>query len=96
MNPQVNGRQVTGQEVNGWQLADHEAIELVELLRLAVELCATAESFASVALSRLGSVCSDSHVTGSEIVELHRDAARLAAMLSGVVSRTEPTIGTVR
>jgi len=68
---------------NGRCLGDDEAIEVVELLCLAMEMCKTADSFVSVALERVCGISTDTS-------ELRRDAARLAAMLSPVARPAEP------
>ena len=70
---------------NGRCLGDDEAIEVVELLCLAKEMCMTADSFVSVALQR---VCG----TAGDTSELRRDAARLVAMVSAMARPVEPAL----
>lgn len=65
-------------------LSDDEAIEVVELLCLAKEMCKTADGFVSVALERVSG-------TGADTYGLRRDAARLVAMLSPMARSVEPT-----
>lgn len=67
-------------------VADTEAIELVELLCLAVESCRVADSLVSVALQRIAGVG-----TGADdLAEVRHDAERLVAMVSGAASLAEP------
>lgn len=74
---------------NGRCLNDDEAIEVVELLCLAMEMCKTADSFVSVALERVCGISTDTSTDS----ELRRDAARLTAMLSSVARPADPVTG---
>jgi len=73
---------------NGRCLGDDEAIEVVELMVLAMEMCRTTHGFVSVALERISGMSTDT-------TELRRDAARLVAMLSWV-NRTDSFSGDQR
>lgn len=69
--------------MSGRHLDDSEVIEMVEMLRLAVEACRVVEGFASAALHRLGGLDPDT-------AELRHDMARLASMASVVSWMAEP------
>lgn len=67
-------------------LSEEQTIEVVELLRLAVESCRTAETLVSAGLERFVGM-------GADTAQLRHDAARLAAMLSHAPTLAQPASG---